>query len=115
MNNEVPRPETVYGVWVDQSTLHRESLGPLFGRISIAMRGPVDERWTGAYLAVRKEEAFARFTLDSKENRISFTFRSNESFDAIQALIQRLDLLVELANLQATAAASAERRRQTSA
>ena len=115
MNNEAQRPENVYGVWADHSTLQRESLGPLFGRISIALRGPVDTRWTNAYLSVRKEEAFARFTLDPKENRVSFTFRSTEPFDAVQSLVQRLDLLVELANLQATAAASGEQRRQTSA
>ncbi|MEO8432852.1 MAG: hypothetical protein ABI592_15190 [Acidobacteriota bacterium] len=115
MNNDENRPETVYGVWADHSTLNRESLGPLFGRITIAMRGPVDPRWTSAYMAIRREEAFARFTLDPKEPRVSFTFRSTEPTDAIQALIQRLDLLVELANLQATAAASGEKRRQTSA
>lgn len=114
MNNEA-QSENVYGVWADHSTLQRESLGPLFGRISIALRGPVDTRWTSAYLSVRKEEAFARFTLDSKENRVSFTFRSTEPFDAVESLIQRLDLLVELANLQATAAASSEKRRQTGA
>ena len=107
---------TVYGVWADQSTLRRESLGPLFGRISIDLRGALlDDTWAGAYLALRQgAEQFSRFHLDLKLGRVSFTVRASETADDIQEALARLTLLLELTNLQATtaAAASGEERRQ---
>ena len=46
---------TVYGVWADQSTLRRESLGPLFGRVSLELRGAMDDVWESCYIAVRHD------------------------------------------------------------
>lgn len=107
---------TVYGVWADQSTLRRESLGPLFGRVSVELRGDMDDLWASSYLEVRHEaEQFSRFNLDARLGRVSFTFRSSETADEIQDALGRLTLLLELANLQATTAAATakidERRR----
>ena len=105
---------TVYGVWADQSTLRRESLGPLFGRISVELRGAIDEFWAGVYVAVRRDaEQFSRFNLDTRVHRVSFTYRASETTDDIQDVLGRLTLLLELANLQATTAAASvsERRR----
>jgi hypothetical protein len=116
MNEKSVPAGTVYGVWADQSTLRRESLGPLFGRISVELRGALlDDAWVSAYLAIRHDaEQFARFNLDMKLARVSFTFRASETTDDIQEALARLTLLLELANLQATtaAAASAEERRR---
>jgi len=110
------RNTPVYGVWADHSTLRRESLGPLFGRITISLRGPVDDRWRTSYSFVRKDsEQFTRFTVDPRTGHISFTFRSNESTTEVEALIHRIELVIELSNLHATAAAFAEKRRKTSA
>ncbi len=116
MDTSQPSEPVVYGVWADHSTLKRESLGPLFGRISIGLRGPVDPHWRESYLSVRGEsEAFARFTLDRTADMVSFTFRPSESASSIEALVERLDLSIELANLQATAAAAAILKRKTKA
>lgn len=105
---------TVYGVWADQSTLRRESLGPLFGRVSIELRGALlDDAWASAYLAARGDaEQFARFNLDMKLGRVSFTFRANETTDDIQEALARLTLLLELANLHATTEAAASGEQQ---
>jgi hypothetical protein len=98
---------TVYGVWADQSTLRRESLGPLFGRISVELRGDMDDVWASSYLEVRHDaEQFSRFNLDARLGRVSFTFRASETADDIQDALGRLTLLLELANLQATTAAA---------
>jgi len=106
---------TVYGVWADQSTLKRESLGPLFGRVSVELRGGTDDTWSGAYVTVRHDsEQFSRFNLDVRLGRVSFTVRASETAEEIQDALSRLTLLLELANLQATtdaAAALNERRR----
>jgi hypothetical protein len=91
---------TVYGVWADQSTLRRESLGPLFGRVSVELRGETDDTWSGAYVTVRHDsDQFSRFNLDVK---VSFTVRASETAEEIQDALCRLTLLLELANLQAT-------------
>jgi hypothetical protein len=107
---------TVYGVWADQSTLRRESLGPLFGRVSVELRGDMDDLWASSYLEVRHDaEQFSRFNLDARLGRVSFTFRASETADEIQDALGRLTLLLEIANLQATttsaAAKAGERRR----
>lgn len=112
--NSVPTG-TVYGVWADQSTLRRESLGPLFGRVSLELRGEMDHVWESCYVAVRHDaDQFARFVLDVRFGRVSFTCRASESVEDIQEALARLTLLLELVNLQATtasASAVAERRR----
>ncbi len=116
MDNSKPPEPVVYGVWADHSTLKRESLGPLFVRISIGLRGPVDGHWRDSYLSVRSDlEAFVRFTLDRESDQISFTFRPAEPTADVEALIERLDLAIELANLHATAAAEAIQRRKAGA
>ena len=102
------REQSVYGVWVDMSTLRRDALGPLFGRISLALRGPVDALWEDSCLFVRRDlEAFSRFHLDLSGGQISFTFRLTDSLAEVQAVLQRLELFVELANLHATSVAAA--------
>lgn len=105
----------MYGVWADQSTLRRESLGPLFGRVSVELRGATDDTWAGAYVVSRRDsEQFSRFNLDERLGRISFTVRASETAEEIQDALSRLTLLLELANLQATtdsAASLNERRR----
>ncbi|MFN2635141.1 MAG: hypothetical protein ABR610_17170 [Thermoanaerobaculia bacterium] len=116
MDNSKPPEPAVYGVWADHSTLKRESLGPLFGRITMGLRGPVDALWRESYMAVRADsEAFARFTLDRTADQLSFTFRSMEVASEIETLLERLDLSIELANLHATAAASVAQNRQKKA
>ncbi len=116
MDSSKPPEPVVYGVWADHSTLKRESLGPLFGRISIGLRGPVDPHWRTSYLSVRAEsEAFARFTLDRTSDQLSFTFRPAEPAATLEALVERLDLSIELANLHATAGAAAGQKRSLGA
>lgn len=103
----------MYGVWADQSTIRRETLGPLFGRISLELRGGIDDLWSSSYLATRKDaEQFSRFNLEVKSSRVSFTFRASESSEEIQDLLHKLTLLLELTNLQATTAAAAEAERR---
>ncbi|HEY6051160.1 MAG TPA: hypothetical protein VIZ58_07915 [Thermoanaerobaculia bacterium] len=113
--NSVPAG-TVYGVWADQSTLRRESLGPLFGRVSLDLRGTMDHVWESCYVAIRHDaEQFSRFVLDVRLGRVSFTCRASESVEDIQEALARLTLLLELVNLQATttaASASADERRR---
>lgn len=116
MDNRTGPDETVYGVWADHSTLRRESLGPIFGRISLGLRGPVDGRWRESYSFIRKDsEPFSRFILDPLSDRISFTFRSTDQAADLLALIERLQLTIELANLHATAAAASDHQRKTGA
>jgi hypothetical protein len=116
MDNEPISHEAAYGVWADHSTLKRESLGPLFLRATVELRGPVDGRWRASYALVRKDtDQFARFTLDANAPSITFTFRSGDLAADLHGLVQRLELLVELANLHATAGVALDRRRQTSA
>jgi hypothetical protein len=116
MDNEPTPREAAYGVWADHSTLRRDSLGPLFLRATVALRGPVDARWRSSYASVRQDaEQFARFTLDADATSITFTFRSGDLAADLHGLLQRLELLVELANLHATAGVALDRRRQTGA
>lgn len=116
MNKPVQAQSSAYGVWADHSTLSRESLGPLFVRASIELRGTIDIRWRSSYGSVRGDaEQFSRFNLDPKGNTISFTFRPGENASEVYGLVQRLELLIELTNLHATAEASLPARRKTSA
>ena len=111
MNKSESFPGTAYGIWADHSTLRRESLGPLFLRATIALRGPIDPKWRGAFASVRHDaEQFARFTLDAVAPTVSFTFRPAEQAD-LYGVLQRLELLIELANLHATAMAAVTQRK----
>lgn len=108
--------DAAYGVWADHSTLHRESLGPLFVRATIELRGAIDIRWRSSYGSVRSDaEQFSRYNLDPNGVTISFTFRPTEQASELYGLLQRLELLVELTNLHATAAVAMPVRRKTSA
>ena len=107
--NSVPGG-TVYGVWADQSTLRRESLGPLFGRITVDLRGTLDDVWSGCYVELRRgADQFSRFHLDARLARVSFTLRASETTEEIQDALSLLTLLLELTNLQATTAAAVSR------
>src|SRR6202171_6760794 len=102
------REQSVYGVWVDMSTRPREALGPLFGRISLPLRGPFDALWQESCLFVRRDlEAFSRFHLDLPGGQISFTFRLTDSLAEVQGVLQRLELFVELAHPPSTSPAAA--------
>ena len=116
MDKSNSSPAGAYGVWADHSTLRRESLGPLFMRATIALRGPVDARWRGAFASVRKdaEQQFSRFTVDPSSDSVSFTFRPSEQGD-LYGVLQRLELLIELANLHATAVVAIDRLGKTGA
>ena len=57
-------------------------------------------------------EQFSRFTLDAVAPSVSFTFRPAEQAD-LYGLLQRLELLIELANLSATAVVATVDRRKT--
>src|ERR1700682_3979643 len=95
---------SVYDVRADQTRLKRESLGPLFVRLSVGLNPPdFDANWQRAYQAISSESGkFSRFTLDTDNGAVFFTCRANETTAEIQTLIQRLDLLLGLANLRAT-------------
>jgi hypothetical protein len=95
---------SVYEVRADQARLKRESLGPLFVRLSVELNPPdLDANWQRAYQAISSEsEKFSRFTLDVDNGAVFFTCRANETPAEIQTLMQRLVLLLELANLRAT-------------
>jgi hypothetical protein len=111
MNKPIEARDSAYGVWADHSTLNRESLGPLFVRATIELRGAIDMRWRSSYGSVRGDaEGFSRFNLDPKGNTISFTFRPSEQASEVYGLLQRLELLIELTNLHATAAVALPRR-----
>ena len=113
MTNTASFPGSAYGVWADHTTLRRESLGPLFLRATISLRGPVDPKWRGAFASVRHDaEQFSRFTLDAVAPAISFTFRPAEQAD-LYGVLQRLELLIELANLHATAMVAIDLQRKT--
>jgi hypothetical protein len=111
MSNAGSFPGSAYGVWADHTTLRRESLGPLFLRATISLRGPVDAKWRSAFGAVRQDaEQFSRFSLDAVAPSVSFTFRPAEQAD-LYGVLQRLELLIELANLHATATLAIDRRK----
>lgn len=111
MSSPASFPSSAYGVWADHTTLRRESLGPLFLRATISLRGPVDQKWRGAFASVRHDaEQFGRFTLDAATPTVSFTFRPAEQAD-LYGVLQRLELLIELANLHATASAALNQRK----
>jgi hypothetical protein len=55
-------------------------------------------------------EQFSRFTLDAVAPSVSFTFRPAEQAD-LYGVLQRLELLLELANLHATAMVAVDRRK----
>ncbi len=99
---------SVYDVRADQARLKRESLGPLFVRFSVGLNPPkFDATWQQAYQAISSEsEKFSRFSLDLYRGAVFFTCRANETPAEIQTLMQRLDLLLELANLRATMVAA---------
>ena len=99
---------SVYDVRADQARLKRESLGPLFARLSVGLNPPTfDANWQRAYQALSSEsEKFSRFTLDVDNGVVFFTCRAGESTAEIQTLMQRLDLLRELTNLRATMVAA---------
>src|ERR1700737_1802859 len=94
----------VYNVRADQVRLKRESLGPLFVRLSVGLNPPdFDANWQRAYQAISSEsEKFSRFSLNVDNGAVFFTCRAGDTAAEIQTLMQRLDLLLELANLRAT-------------
>ncbi len=103
-----PSGFSVYNVRADQARFKRESLGPLFVRLSVGL-APVDfdANWQRAYEAISREsEKFSRFSLDLDNGAVFLTCRANETAAEIQTLMQRLDLLLELANLRATMVAA---------
>src|SRR5262249_29210854 len=99
-----------YVVAVDASGSRRESLGPLFVRMSVRLSGRIDATWCRAYEAITSEtERFSRFTLDPVSGVVAFTCRASEGSEAVQSLIERLNLLLELTNLRATLEATREK------
>ena len=103
-----PSGFSVYNVRADQARLKRTSLGPLFVRLSVGLT-PVDfdANWQQAYQAISSEsDKFSRFSLDLDNGAVFFTCRAGETAAEIQTLMQRLDLLLELANLRATMVAA---------
>ncbi len=107
MTSKPPRVP-VYDVRVDPARLKREGLGPLFARLSVGLvPADFDANWERAFLAISREsERFARFTLNKDNSSVLFTCRANETQAEIQNLMQRLHLLLELANLRATMVAA---------
>lgn len=109
---KVPGPPNavVYNVTVDRSRLAWESVSPLFKRASVTLVGEIDSRWCRSYELIAAEAAtFARFTLDRDASCVRFTGRSTDNIDSVQGLVDRLELLIELANTRATLDASLER------
>jgi len=100
----------VYDVRADPGLLKRESLGPLFTRLTVGLTPTtLDANWRRAYELISSEsDRFARFTLDAEKAAVLLMCRANESATEIQTLLQRLDLLLELANLRATMVAASK-------
>jgi hypothetical protein len=104
----------VYDVRVDRSALGRQVLGPLFARLRIKLSGSIDDHWRRSYGVVAGgADSFSRFILDQKEGAVSFTCRSTDGAAQVDLLVQRLELLLELANLHATTNAASEGERRS--
>ena len=101
----------MYSVSAEHSRLRRESLGPLFVRLSVKLSGAFDQSWVRSYERIRAEtDQFSRFTLDLQSGMVLLTCRWTDGDAEIHTLMQRLDLLLELANLHATLEATSEKR-----
>jgi hypothetical protein len=97
-------------VSVDPSGSRRVDLGPLFVRLSVKLSGAFDARWRRSYETIAAgAERFSRYRLDPAEAVVQFTCRSTDGAAEIQNLIERLGLLLELANLHATLQAASEK------
>ena len=105
--------QPVYDIRVDRSAMRREALGPLFARLRVKLSGSMDEQWRRSYEVVAaSDESFSRFILDQQGGTVSFTSRSTDDAARVELVMQRLELLLDLANLHAAtnAASQGERR-----
>ena len=106
--------QAVYDIRVDRSTTRREDLGPLFARMRVKLSGPIDDQWRRSYNeVVGGADSFSRFVLDPKDGTVSFSSRSTDDAARVELVIQRLELLLELANLHATTAAACQQERRS--
>jgi len=93
----------VYEVAVDHGTLKGKTLGSQGTRYSVALKGPVDDRWTRSYRLIQMDSTgFFRFRFEVTKQTVSFTARSSDGADEIILLLERLDALVKLVNRSAS-------------
>ncbi|HEY3203661.1 MAG TPA: hypothetical protein VGL03_08370 [Thermoanaerobaculia bacterium] len=87
-------------VSIDTSTLRGETAGT-DTRYTIALVGPVDERWTEAYRIVQAESTgYRRFHLDPSKRAISFSCRIVDGPAQVFEVLERLEALLGLVNQQ---------------
>jgi hypothetical protein len=104
----------VYDVRVDRTAMRREALGPLFARLRVKLSGSLDEHWRRSYDVVAAgDESFSRFILDQQGGTVSFTSRSTDDAARVELVMQRLELLLDLANLHAASEAACQGERQS--
>ena len=95
--------ETVYEVAVDHGTLKGKTLGSQGTRYSVALKGPVDDRWTRSYRLIQMDSTgFFRFRFEVTNQTVSFTARSwgiFPSFFATKVIWPALKLVNRSASL----------------
>jgi hypothetical protein len=92
-----------YDVAVDHGTLEGKALGPEGTRYSVALTGPVDDRWVSSYRLIQMDSTgFFRFRFDLKNGTVSFMARASDGAEEVILLLGRLDALVKLANQSAS-------------
>jgi hypothetical protein len=95
--------EKTYEVAVDHGTLHGKALGSEGTRYSVALAGPVDDRWVRSYRLIQMDSTgFFRFRFDLGNGTVSFMARASDGPDEVILLLERLDALVQLANESAS-------------
>jgi hypothetical protein len=100
-----------YEVAVDHGTLSGKALGSEGTRYSVALTGPMDDRWVRSYRLIQMDSTgFFRFRFDLGNGKVSFMARASDGPDEVILLVGRLDALVKLANESASVWRSDEER-----
>ncbi len=101
--SETAETVTVYDVSVDHGTLNGKILGSQGTRYSVALHGPVDDRWARSYRLIQMDSTgFFRFRFDLANRTVSFTARASDGAQEVISILERLDTLVKLVNRSAS-------------
>jgi hypothetical protein len=99
----VEEEEQVISIALDHSTLKGDpSAGDT--RYTIALTGPIDDRWVTTYLATQAESTgYRRFRLDRETGTVSFTCRTVDGPAHVIDVLERLEAFLALVNRQVMA------------
>jgi hypothetical protein len=97
-----PQSEETYAVAVEKESLESETHSENI-KYSVALAGPVDERWSHAFHIVQLDSTgFFLYRLEPTYRIVTFQVSSDSAPARVTRLLERLDRLVEDVNRSAS-------------